>query len=112
MNGRGRIGAGRLNCVLTLQSPSETTNTTGETVETWTTVDASVRANIAPQGGGEFSDTAQVQGERTHKVTILWRSDVTTKSRFLFGNRTFYVESILPNEEYRHEIVMLCRERL
>ncbi|MBN9265960.1 MAG: phage head closure protein [Hyphomicrobium sp.] len=70
----------------------------GGFTETWAT-EATLWAAIEPTKGYERYQAQQVQMPVTHKITIRYRSGVTTKKRFLFGSRVFEIKEVLNQNE-------------
>ena len=83
--------------------------TTGEPAETWSPAGA-VWALVEPLAGQELFEAKRIQPEVTHRVTIRYGSDVTTRDRLVWDGRTFGILSALNIEERRREVQLSCKE--
>lgn len=96
---------------LALQSLSRVADGQGGWTESWAT-EATVSAMIEPMKGYERFQAQQVQTPVTHKITIRYRSGVTTKKRFLFGSRVFEIKEVTnENEENRYLIIRALEQQ-
>jgi len=94
---------------VTVQTPTRTTNTVGETTLGWsdsTTVWASVNGVSAK----EALQDGQQQVTLTHRVRFRYIDGLTQQDRFLWRGRVLHIVSLL---EYanRSEHVALCEEQ-
>lgn len=101
--------AGALNRRVALQKVVMTSDAEGVSGETWSLV-SNVWANINPAGGTEQMQAGQMEEKITHRVTIRYRSDLSTRQRFVYGTRTFLIHSMLDQDEAHREIDCLCEE--
>ncbi len=83
---------------ISLQAVSQVSDSQGGFTESWATF-ATVWASIRPAKGFEKFQAAQLQTPVTHKITIRYRPDVTTKHRLLFGTRVFGIKEALNRDE-------------
>ena len=96
---------------VSLQSLSQVSDSQGGFTETWAT-DAELWAAIDPIKGYERYQAQQVQTPVTHKITIRYRSDVTTKKRFLYGSRVFAIKEVLnENEDNRYLLIRALEQQ-
>jgi len=94
---------------ITIEQVTETVNSVGEPIITWTTF-AIVWASVAPLDGREFWASKQINSEVTGKIKIRYLSGINTKMRVLFGSRVFDIEAILNVEERNKEMTLLVKE--
>lgn len=52
----------------------------------------------------------QLGASETHKVTIRYRSGVTTQMRVAFGSRTLNINGIINRDERNVELTLMCEE--
>lgn len=88
-------------------SPSQ--NAIGEDAYTWADV-ATVPAAIEPLKGRELIAAQATQSEATGTIRLRYRSDVTAKSRIVFGSRIFDVLGVINTRERNWELVLLVKE--
>jgi len=104
------IHAGRLDKRVTLQTPTETQDSTyGSVQQSWSNT-ATLWGAIEPLSGREWLQARQQADEISLRVTIRWRSDVTNKCRFAYGSRTFEIMAIIDHDEMNEFLVLMCRE--
>lgn len=103
------VSAGRLPHRISLQRATETKDPAGEVLQAWATV-ATVWAAVEPISGREAWIAQQANTLTTHRVLIRYRSGVTTKDRFIWGTRTFYIESVITPDEIREHMELMCTE--
>jgi len=77
-----------------VQSIARVSDGQGGFTESWST-DATVWAWVRPVKGFEKFQAAQLQSPVTHKVTIRYRTGVTTKQRLLLGTRVLAIREVL-----------------
>lgn len=94
---------------LTLQSVSRVTDSQGGYTEEWDD-EATLWASIAPLKGYERFQAHQMQTPVTHKIIIRYRSDVTTKHRFLYGERILQIKQCLNKDEANNFLEILALE--
>jgi len=92
-----------------LQSPTDTTDAGGGRAQAWSDL-VIIYANIVPKSGKESYRQGQVQDETTHDFFIRYRSDINTRYRFVYENRTFNIKSILNRHERDRFLQLSCTE--
>ena len=103
------MSIGMLRHQVSLQSPTNTTDTGGGAVKTWTTL-AKLWANIKPVSGSEKYRQGQVQETATHHVTIRYRSDIGTNYRLVYESRNFNIKHIRNIDERDRYMLLVCNE--
>lgn len=104
---------GRRRFRISIQSSTDSTNSVGEPVESFSTVsNGTVWASIEPISGREYQAVQQIAAETTHKVTIRYLSGITPKYRVLYGSRVFDILAVRDVEERGRVTELLCRERV
>ena len=68
-------------------------------------------ARLEPLSGRELEYARQVVADATHKVTMLYTDEITTKNRLNYDGRIFSIEAIQDKEERRVEMTLICIER-
>lgn len=101
--------AGTLRHRVTIQQATETQNSYGEIVQTWTTV-ATVWGAIEARGMRESFTASQQFATADHVITIRHRSDVTPKMRLVYGSRTFDIEGAVDPDGRKRELRLYVRE--
>jgi len=93
------MDAGRLRHRVTIQSVTETRDTsTGAIATSWADV-ATVWAAVEPLSGREFLAAQANQAEVVARILIRYRDDVTAKMRVLHGARVYNIRAALPDNE-------------
>lgn len=102
--------AGKLDRLVTLQTFTSGRDADyGSETKTWTTL-AQVWARVEGVSGREFFSARQTGAERTLRLTIRYRSDVTEKLRVLLdGGRTLEVHT-LREIGRRRGLELICGE--
>lgn len=86
---------------IVIQSNTPSTNSIGESVESWSTF-ATVWASFMPRHGREFlASSAEVSAEADAVFTIRWRSDVTPQMRIVHDSRIYDIVSV---QEYGRRV--------
>jgi SPP1 family predicted phage head-tail adaptor len=67
-------------------------------------------AAIEPIGGGEADVGAHVTGTASHRLTLRWRSDITSADRFRLGARVFTPLTVIDPDETKRVLVITARE--
>jgi SPP1 family predicted phage head-tail adaptor len=94
---------------IALQSPTVARDAYGQPIETFATY-ATVWAAIQPLSMRERLQSEQLEGERSHRITIRYNSSIGRTHRALFGSRIFEIVSILNNDERNATMELLCKE--
>jgi SPP1 family predicted phage head-tail adaptor len=103
--------AGQLRHYITVQQVTETQDTFGQGIESWTTW-KQVYAAVEPMVGREYFASAQTLSKVTHRIRIRHLSGLTTKHRISWDGRIFDIESVINVMERERELVLMCVERV
>lgn len=103
------IGERRRRVGLVSQSSGTSDGMGGTTGATNTTI-ATVWAAINPLSARERDQAKAVQSERTHDVTIRYRSDVSETMLVAYGTRLFRITGIRDPDERKRDLVLSCVE--
>ncbi len=103
------MDAGRLDKRVTLRSKVVAQDAWGAPVETWSDV-AIVWAAVEPLSGREFFAAAQVQAEQMQRITIRYRTGVTTAMRVAWAGRLFDITAVIDWRERHEALQLMCRE--
>lgn len=100
--------AGQLRERITVQQASETRNTLGETLQSWSTF-ANVWASVEGVSARESLYAGQQQISISHRVRLRYLPGLTQSMRLRWRNRTLEIVSLLErNNRTEHEL--LCQE--
>ena len=103
--------AGRLNKLVTIQTNTTTRDAYGAVIDGWGT-NVTTWAAIEPLTGAELVKAQQVDPEINVKITMRYRTGMTTAKRILFGSRVYEINSIVDLLEKTESQVFLCKEIL
>jgi len=107
---RKTIDAGDLDKRVTIQEPIES-HLHGEVRITWKD-GLTVWAKIEPLTGRDYDLAAQVKSEITHRVTIRFRTGITSKHCLKYGKRILQLLGPPKNIDEQNEwLVMDCAEQ-
>jgi SPP1 family predicted phage head-tail adaptor len=101
--------AGRLRCLLALQTRVGSSNSYNETEFSWSTFD-SVWAAIEPLSGQEQIIAAQNRSTVSHKITFRWITGVVPTMRGVYDGRTFLFGAVMNRDEKNREITIMATE--
>lgn len=100
---------GQRNRYFTWQYETIASDSMGGFTATW--VDAcSVWAAMWPISGKEQVKTGQVAMEITHRIRVVYRSDIKPSWRGKYGHRYFNIVSIINPQESNIWLDLLCKE--
>jgi|AGTN01.1.fsa_nt_gi phage head-tail adaptor, putative, SPP1 family len=104
---------GQLRHPITIERDAgETTNTLGQKVRDWQPIPGGSKcwAKVEPLSNRELLLAQQTNSTITHRLTIRYRSDVTSRMRVVFGERVFYLEGVRNLEERNVWLELTARE--
>ncbi|KAA3503191.1 head-tail adaptor protein [Rhizobium rhizogenes] len=105
------LDPGKLTARLELEGRIETSDGQGGAAENWSVL-RSLWAAIEP-----VSDTSHERASAegvtiTHRVWLMWRSDIAAGMRFRKGRRILAIRTVMDPDETRRFIVCRCEEEL
>jgi SPP1 family predicted phage head-tail adaptor len=62
--------------------------------------------------GREYTQAATTQNERTVRWIIRYRKGLTEDMRVIYDGRTFEIDTILPDDEQKKTLTVVCKELL
>ena len=102
--------AGKLRHRLVVERLSESQDAnTGELGETWRAA-GTYWALVEPLSGEELFESKAIQPQITHRVTLRYGNDVTTRDRLVWASRVFGILGVINTEERNRELVLACKE--
>jgi head-tail adaptor len=106
------LPAGILRETVVIESPAESRNSLGETIQTWATF-ANRRASIVAESYSEAQQRGQVVGTGAYTVRMRYVEGLTGKMRIRWqsrGNRILYIAG-LTEVNNREEHSLSCEEK-
>jgi SPP1 family predicted phage head-tail adaptor len=103
------VRIGRLRHRIAIERVTETRDTDGSVIETWSTY-ATVQASIDPLSGREYFAAQSVQADLTHRIVMRYLSGIVPKMRVKYGSRIFDILSVINVSERNGELQLMCRE--
>jgi len=85
-------------------------DTYGQQAEAWSDVKADVPALVEAMDAAEPWRADRSQPEATWRVTMRYRSDVTSAKRLVWGSQYLYPTAVQPDPRKR-SVIVLCKER-
>lgn len=107
------LKAGELTDRVTLLSPTVTQADDGQPLLSWSnpTTIGPLWAKVEELGGRETRRGEQIVSEHSHRVTIRYRTGLTSSMRVTWGSRTLEVDGLPTDPEgLRAELILMCRE--
>lgn len=97
---------------ITFQFVTRTPDGQGGFTEVWANLASvpTVWAFVCPVAARERLFSSQVQYQRTHKVAMRYRSDITTEMRFLYDGRTFQLHGTIQPDGRKFFMVVDAEE--
>jgi len=102
--------AGQLDRRITIQTFSETTDTFGQQVKTYSTL-ASVWANVKEKGGaslGEKEEGDMLASTKRVEFIIRYRTDVNAEMRVSYNSNIYKIQSILNADARKAYLKLVC----
>jgi len=102
--------AGQLDRRITLQTFSETTDTFGQEVKTYSTL-ASVWANVKENigiGNGEGEKGDMIAATKKVEFIIRYRTDVNEQMRIIYNNNTYKIQAIQSADARKAFLKIVC----
>jgi len=105
------VRLGKLRHRIIIEHVTETQDTDGSVIETWSTF-ATAQGSIEPVVGREYFDAQTKQADVTHRIYLRFISGITPKMRIKYGSRIFDILSVINTRERNVELQLMCRERI
>jgi SPP1 family predicted phage head-tail adaptor len=105
------VRIGKLRHRITIEQVTETQDTDGSALESWSTY-ATVQASIEPISGREYFTAQSTQADVTHRISLRYVSGITPKMRVNFSSRIFDILSVINVNECNRELQLMCRESI
>lgn len=106
---RYRINPGKYRQPITIQKRQFNQDSYGSTTEDWVDVYAT-RAAILPLSGSEFFKADEINAQITHRIQLRYLPNVTPDMRILFGDRVFWITSVVNFQEHNIELQLYAKE--
>lgn len=103
--------SGRLNHKLRIEQRTETKNTLGEDITTWTLY-KETWGHVSPLSGKEYISQNELQSSVTGRISIRYISGITTDMRVNWNDRIFDILSVINTDERNRELIMIVEEQL
>ena len=105
------MGAGRLDKRIVIRDFRTSQDDYGTVVQTWYDLDT-VWGGIEPLAGKEYFEGIKVTADVDTRIVIRYRRKLKPSQRLQYGNREYWIVSILcPNEDRRYMHIM-CKEKI
>jgi len=104
--------SGKLRHKIYVQNPSEVSDAQGGADGAWSTHQPACWASVEPLSTREQFWQSQLQTIGTHKVTMRYTALITSRSRILFGTRTFEIAGVLAPRSWELWRRVVCVEVL
>lgn len=99
--------AGQLDRRITIQTFSETTDTFGQQVKTYSTL-ASVWANVVERSGKEGEEGDMLASTKRVEFIIRYRTDVNAEMRVSYNSNIYKIQSILNADARKAYLKLVC----
>jgi SPP1 family predicted phage head-tail adaptor len=99
--------AGQLDRRITIQNFSETTDSFGQEVKSFSTL-ASVWANVVERVGREGEDGEMIAATKKVEFVIRYRTDVDEEMRISYNNNTYKIQAIQSADARKAFLKIVC----
>lgn len=99
--------AGQLDRRITIQNFSETTDSFGQEVKSFSTL-ASVWANVVEKVGREGEDGDMIAATKKVEFIIRYRTDVDEEMRISYNNNTYKIQAIQSADARKAFLKIVC----
>ena len=99
--------AGQLDRRITIQNFSETTDSFGQEVKSFSTL-ASVWANVVEKIGREGEDGEMIAATKKVEFIIRYRTDVDEEMRISYNNNTYKIQAIQSADARKAFLKIVC----
>jgi SPP1 family predicted phage head-tail adaptor len=101
--------AGKLRHVITIRQRSDTQDSFGQPIPTWSDF-ATIHARVEPIAGGENLIGRELTANATHRITIRYCAGATAKMQVVWGSRTFDINFVRNLDEKNVTQELICQE--
>lgn len=99
--------AGQLDRRIIIQNFSETTDSFGQEVKSFSTL-ASVWANVVEKVGREGEDGEMIAATKKVEFVIRYRTDVDEEMRIIYNNNTYKIQAIQSADARKAFLKIVC----
>ena len=99
--------AGQMDRRITIKNFSETTDSFGQQVKSFSTL-ASVWANVVEKVGREGEDGDMIAATKKVEFVIRYRADVDEEMRILYNNNTYKIQAIQSADARKAFLKIVC----
>jgi SPP1 family predicted phage head-tail adaptor len=103
------MGAGEFDTLITLKSATTTTNSHGEQITTYSTLDEHLAKVVFQDGDSQVTEEKDTI-VREVEVFMHYRSDITASTQVEIDSITYTIKSIVPIYRNRY-IKLICEDR-
>lgn len=104
-----RLSIGALQARLVIETPQEIPDGFGGVKRSWIAGD-SVWCDIATLSTQQRLEAEQLGQTLSHRVTLRWRSELTTQMRFRRSGQILAIRGVSDPDNSKRELVCLCEE--
>jgi SPP1 family predicted phage head-tail adaptor len=104
-----RIASGQLTQRITIQTATQIPDRGGGRAKTWVNSPA-IWARVEPMKGDEVVFGMQISSRVTHKITIRYRSGLTTAQRIMHKSQIYNIRSILNDDSRDRKLIILAEQ--
>jgi SPP1 family predicted phage head-tail adaptor len=108
------VRAGLLRDRIDIETNTPTRNGLGEEVVGWATLYSSQPATITPLRSGKSRETKMggaITSETSHRISIRYKSGITTADRVKFGSLYYDIEIVIDVRNRNRMLELMCKER-
>lgn len=105
-----RPRAGDLRHRVTLDTLTETADSFGQPIQSWTS-SGPYWAAIRPASGREVEIGKQLEAQVSHVITMRYVGEIGPTGRISFGSRTFAISQALLKDEIKDQYTLYCIEQ-
>ena len=102
--------SGKYRHLISIQQPALAADGVGEMLPAWSTLYASLYAEVEPLSGKEAIAKDQINSNVTHRVRTRYVPGVLPAMRVLYGARTLQIQHVMNVSERDRELELSCVE--
>ena len=104
-----RLPVGELRARLILEGPVETPDRAGGVARSWSTL-ATLWGDVTTLNAQQRLEAEQIGQTVTHRLTLRWRTGLTTKQRLRRGTQIFLIRGVQDPDDRRRRLICTCEE--